>query len=109
MNGNIGDGSGDTGEGVLALRGITKHSGRDRPAFADGSVGVTRGETLGMLEKNGSATSTRIKILAGYHAAEPGCRLWLNGSEIALPPVPDSSRKLGMCSVHHNRTLAPTL
>ena len=54
------------------------------------------GEVHGLLGKNGSGKSTLVKILAGFHAPDPGGRLEFNGESVDLPLKPGDFRRLGM-------------
>ena len=67
------------------------------------------GEVHGLLGKNGSGKSTLVKILAGFHAPDPGGRLKFNGEHVALPLKPGDFRRLGMSFVHQNLGLVPSL
>ena len=67
-----------------ASKDLSKHFGGAR-ALDGVDFTVRRGEVHGLLGQNGSGKSTLIKILSGFHEPDPGARLWINGSEIALP------------------------
>ena len=45
---------------------------------------VAPGEIHALVGQNGSGKSTLIKILAGYHQADPGSMAWLNGEPVDL-------------------------
>lgn len=47
-------------------------------ALDDVSMTVAEGEIHALVGQNGSGKSTLIKVLAGYHQADPGSRAWLN-------------------------------
>lgn len=93
---------------VLDVSDISKTFGGaralDRVAFR-----VDAGRVHGLLGKNGSGKSTLVKILAGFHAPDPGGRLVFNGRPVPLPLQPGDFRTLGMSFVHQNLGLVPTL
>ena len=63
----------------------------------------------GLLGANGSGKSTLIKILAGFHAPEPGGRVGLFDVDLPLPVHANAARALGMAFVHQNLALIPSL
>ena len=73
------------------------------------SLTVQPGEVHGLLGANGSGKSTLIKILAGFHAPDPGGVMRFNGRPVALPLVASDFRRLGMSFVHQNLGLVPSL
>lgn len=93
---------------VLRLRGIAKTFG-GAAALKGVSFEVAPGEVHGLLGKNGSGKSTLVKILAGFHAPDPGGVMEFNGEPVALPLKPGDFRRLGMSFVHQNLGLVPTL
>src|SRR5215468_4964376 len=93
---------------VLHVTNIAKSFGGEQ-ALAGISFTVMPGEVHGLLGKNGSGKSTLVKILAGFHAPDPGGRLEFNGEHVHLPLKPGDFRRLGMSFVHQNLGLAPSL
>ena len=93
---------------VLHVTNIAKSFGGAK-ALAGISFTVMPGEVHGLLGKNGSGKSTLVKILAGFHAPDPGGTLSFNGEHVHLPLKPGDFRRLGMSFVHQNLGLAPSL
>src|SRR6476646_2849445 len=93
---------------VLHVTNIAKSFGGAQ-ALAGVSFTVMPGEVHGLLGKNGSGKSTLVKILAGFHAPDPGGRLEFNGEHVHLPLKPGDFRRLGMSFVHQNLGLARSL
>src|SRR5271155_6243899 len=93
---------------ALVLTGLTKTFGGQR-ALDDATLEVAQGEVHGLLGQNGSGKSTLIKILAGFHAPEPGGSMRLFGAELPLPVRADEAKTLGLAFVHQNLALIPTL
>ncbi|MFI4982294.1 MAG: ATP-binding cassette domain-containing protein [Nevskiales bacterium] len=93
---------------VLRLRHLSKQFGGTR-ALDDVALEVAGGTVHGLLGHNGSGKSTLIRILAGYHAPEPGGELELNGEAERLPLRPGQFRELGMAFVHQDPGLIASL
>ena len=93
---------------VLHVTNIAKSFGGAK-ALAGISFTVMPGEVHGLLGKNGSGKSTLVKILAGFHAPDPGGTLSFNGEHVHLPLKPGDFRRLGMSFVHQNLGLALSL
>jgi ribose transport system ATP-binding protein len=93
---------------ALEARDISKSFGGTR-ALDRASLEVRPAEVHGLLGENGSGKSTLIRILAGYHAPDPGGRLLVGGREVALPPRAGEPRALGMSFVHQDLGLIPSL
>ncbi len=78
-------------------------------ALDGASLEVKRGEVHGLLGQNGSGKSTLIKVLAGFHAPDPGSRLEIDGTDVALPLAPGAFRQHGLAFVHQHLGLIPSL
>ena len=86
---------------ALSVAGLSKKFG-DAYALRDVSLAVAPGEVHGLLGQNGSGKSTLIKILAGYHAPEPG-------AEISVFGRPFAEARAGIAFVHQNLGVIPSL
>jgi len=93
---------------ALAARHLSKRFGGTLALDAAG-ISLQRGEIHGLLGENGSGKSTLIKVLAGYHAPEPGGELEVNGRGVALPLGTGEPRALGLRFVHQDLGLIPSL
>ena len=93
---------------ALLLTGLTKTFGGQR-ALDDASLEVAQGEVHGLLGQNGSGKSTLIKILAGFHAPDPGGRLTIHGADVPMPLAPGAFRQHRISFVHQHLGLIPAL
>ena len=93
---------------TLELESISK-TFRATRALDSVSLTVHPGEVHGLLGTNGSGKSTLIKVLAGFHAPDPGGVMRFNGQPVALPLDAATFRRLGMSFVHQNLGLVPSL
>ena len=78
-------------------------------ALDDVAFDVAQGEVHGLLGTNGSGKSTLIKVLAGFHAPDPGSTLTMGGYAVALPMAPGAARKHGLRFVHQHLGLIASL
>ncbi len=93
---------------ALLLTGVTKIFGGHR-ALDDVTLEIRPGEVHGLLGQNGSGKSTLIKVLAGFHAPEPGAQLHVRGQAVALPLAPGAFRQHHISFVHQHLGLIPAL
>ena len=93
---------------ALAVRHVSKSFGGVR-ALDSASLTLLPGEVHGLLGENGSGKSTLIRILAGYHAPDPGAELEVGGRVARLPLPPGRAHELGIAFVHQELGLIPSL
>lgn len=93
---------------LLTIEELSKRFG-GAVALNDVRFEVAPGEVHGLLGQNGSGKSTLIKVLAGFHAPEPGARLTVGGREVVLPLPPGGFRSLGIAFVHQHLALVPSM
>jgi ribose transport system ATP-binding protein len=93
---------------TLEVRGISKSFG-GVPALRHADLTIRPGEIHGLLGQNGSGKSTLIKVLAGYHAPDPGGSIVVDGGEVRLPLLPSESRDRGIAFVHQDLGLEDRL
>ncbi|MGR6520280.1 sugar ABC transporter ATP-binding protein (plasmid) [Rhodococcus erythropolis] len=91
----------------LQLWGVSKTFGDSR-VLHDVALNVARGEVHALVGQNGSGKSTLIKILAGFHQADSGARVYVDGQERVLGD-PDDIHAAGVRFVHQDLGLVPAL
>ena len=87
----------------LRIAGLSKTFPGAR-VLTDISLDVQGGEVHALMGHNGSGKSTLIKILSGFHAPDPGLRVWRNGAEVSLTSMqrPDHQGRVGLAFVHQD-------
>lgn len=98
----------EAAELALEARHISKRFGGTL-ALDDAGIALARGEVHALLGENGSGKSTLIKVLAGYHEAEPGGELLMGGRVVELPLAAGEARSLGLRFVHQDLGLIGSL
>jgi ribose transport system ATP-binding protein len=76
-------------------------------ALAGVSLAVRSGEIHALVGQNGSGKSTLVKILAGYHQADPGGSIKVAGTELDASGTRRLRGQIGF--VHQDLALIPTL
>ena len=102
---------GERGTGTppaAAARRISKRFGGVR-ALDEVGIVAGHGEVHGLLGENGSGKSTLVKVLAGYHAPDPGGELEIDGRRVELPLRPGQAGARGLAFVHQDLGLIPSL
>src|SRR5688500_19848089 len=83
---------------VLTVRGLSKTFVGTKALDAV-DLDLRAGEVHALVGQNGSGKSTLIKVLAGYHAPDPGAEIRLAGKTADLR-APGASRGAGRRFVH---------
>jgi ribose transport system ATP-binding protein len=77
-------------------------------ALDDVDLSIAAGEIHALVGQNGSGKSTLIKLLAGFHAPEPGSVVAVSGAEVDLGD-PAAARAAGFRFVHQDLALVGSL
>jgi ABC-type sugar transport system ATPase subunit len=80
------------GAAVLRIEGLSKTFPGTR-ALHNASLEIRAGEIHALVGQNGSGKSTLIKVLAGYHAPDPGARAELDGRPFDLGHAEDEANE----------------
>src|ERR1700722_3900527 len=91
---------------LLAIDMVSKTFAGQR-ALAGVSLAVGSGEIHALVGQNGSGKSTLVKILAGYHLADPGGSIKVAGTELDASGSRRLRGQIGF--VHQDLALIPTL
>jgi simple sugar transport system ATP-binding protein len=102
------DGGGGAGPGSLTLevRSLSKSYG-PVTALRDVSLGLRRGEVLGLLGDNGAGKSTLVKCMSGLVRPDSGT-IAVDGAEVRIDS-PQTARRLGIETVHQELALVGAL
>ena len=92
---------------VLQVGGLSK-TFPGQKALHDVDLAVRAGEVHALLGQNGSGKSTIIKVLAGYHAPDPGARILVDGEPLPTGAL-GAGHQLGLRFVHQDLGLVATL
>lgn len=91
----------------LELRGASKTFGETK-VLHNVSLDIAAGEVHSLVGQNGSGKSTLIKILAGFHTADSGASVLIDGKPRTLGD-PDDIHAAGVRFVHQDLGLVPSL
>jgi len=94
-------------EPILQVTGLSKRFGNQRALDAV-DLALHPGEVCALIGQNGSGKSTLIKVLAGYHTADPGAALRFRGRPA---PLDDRSApwRRHVRFIHQDLGLIPTM
>ncbi len=93
---------------LLEARGLGK-TFRETTVLRDAGIILTAGRVRGLLGQNGSGKSTLIKLLAGFHAPDPGAELVVRGEPVSLPVRPEALASLGIGFMHQDLGLEESM
>lgn len=68
----------------------------------DVALEVRPGEIHALIGQNGSGKSTLAKVLTGLYTPDPGTRVAVDGTELALPVSPIAAKDRGVAIVHQS-------
>lgn len=91
---------------ALEVRSLSKSYGPVQ-ALRDVSLGLYRGEVLGLLGDNGAGKTTLVKCVSGILRPDAG-RIFVDGREVRIAD-PQTARALGIEAVHQGLALVETL
>jgi ribose transport system ATP-binding protein len=86
------------------VTGLSKTFGTTR-VLHDVSLSIAPGEIHGLIGQNGSGKSTLVKFLTGYHAADAGAELRIDGETVHQPISRDDREAHGLAVVHQDLAL----
>ncbi|MGY1809525.1 sugar ABC transporter ATP-binding protein [Blastococcus sp. SYSU D00669] len=92
---------------ALQVRGLSKTFPGQR-ALVDVDLELQPGEIRALVGQNGCGKSTLIKVLAGYHEADPGAEVFVDGEPLPLGTA-GAGDHAGLRFVHQDLGLVPTL
>lgn len=92
---------------AIAVHGLSKTFAGQK-ALDGVDMTVAPGEIRALVGQNGSGKSTLIKLLAGFHQADPGGRVDVAGDHLALGDA-EAAEVAGLRFVHQDLGLVPTL
>jgi ribose transport system ATP-binding protein len=73
------------------------------------SLSIVPGEIHALVGHNGSGKSTLVKVLAGFHAPDPGCSATLDGARLPVPVRAADLAAGGITFVHQDLGLVDSL
>jgi ribose transport system ATP-binding protein len=92
----------------LTVTGMSKTFGQSR-VLDQVSLSVMPGEIHALIGHNGSGKSTFVKVLAGFHAPDPGCAIIVDGMPLRMPARTAELTAGGITFVHQDLGLVDAL
>jgi ribose transport system ATP-binding protein len=99
--------SGSVATPILRIRNLSKSFAGVR-VLSRVDLDVMAGEVHALIGQNGSGKSTLIKVLAGFHAPDPGAHVQVDGAALDLDNSA-ASRSAGIRFVHQDLALVDSL
>jgi ABC-type sugar transport system ATPase subunit len=99
-------GSGDAGQPLLGLRGVSKNFGAVQ-ALSGVELDIPKGQITALVGDNGAGKSTLIKTISGIWAPTEGHILW-NGEPVTIR-TPRDADALGIATVYQDLALCDNL
>jgi ribose transport system ATP-binding protein len=99
---------GGTARPRLTVTDMSKTFGRSR-VLDQVSLNLMPGEIHALIGHNGSGKSTFAKVLAGFHAPDPGCSVIVDGTRLRMPARAAELAAGGITFVHQDLGLVDTL
>lgn len=98
----------DHGSALVSFRELAKTFGATR-ALRGVTLDFWPGEVHALVGQNGSGKSTLVKILSGYHDADDGSQILIDGEPVHLPLSRDDLDRHRFTFVHQDLGLADSL
>jgi ribose transport system ATP-binding protein len=92
----------------LMVNGLSKTFGQSQ-VLRRVALSVLPGEIHALVGHNGSGKSTFVKVLAGFHAPDPGCTITLDGTPLRMPVRAHDLAAGGISFVHQDLGLVDSL
>jgi ribose transport system ATP-binding protein len=98
-----------SGPAVIDLRGVYKCYIPGVPVLQGVDLQVRAGAVTALVGANGSGKSTLVKILSGYHQADPGSIVSFGDLSFSGHILPAQAREAGVRFVHQDTRMVPSL
>jgi ribose transport system ATP-binding protein len=92
---------------AIELRNVQKSYVEGVPVLDGVNLTIPFGGVTALVGANGSGKSTLVRILSGYHAADPGSKVIIAGTDLDHHVAPDTARQAGLRFVHQDSGLVP--
>jgi ATP-binding cassette subfamily B multidrug efflux pump len=85
----------DLTKGLIELRGLSHHYGRDAGGLDKIDLTIQSGEKIGLIGRSGAGKSTLVKLLLRFYDAESG-QILIDGQDISQVTQDSLRRQIGM-------------